>query len=123
MDGLDDRYLGTDWQDDPAADGVWRRVDEIPDEELWRAHERRRERLIAFARKRLRAQLIRRGASPREVEGAGEGLDPQALAIGFGRRFATYKRATLLFRDPERFVRMVANAERPVQFIFAGKAH
>ena len=78
---------------------------------------------MAFARRRLRAQLERRGAPQAEIEAADEVLDPEALTIGFARRFATYKRATLLFRDPDRLLRILSNPERPVQIIFAGKAH
>jgi starch phosphorylase len=123
MAELYDRYLGTDWQDDPAAEGVWKRVDEMPDEELWRTHETRREKLIAFARRRLRKQLERKGASAMEIRESSQALDAQALTIGFARRFATYKRATLIFRDLDRLARIVSSTDRPVQFIFAGKAH
>ncbi len=123
MADLYDRYLGPRWIERPAELSVWQRVMRIPDEELWRTHERRRERLVAFARRRLRAQLEQRGSRPSEIEQAEEVLDPEALTIGFARRFATYKRATLLFRDVERLVRIVGDRDRPVQLIFAGKAH
>ncbi|HTU02341.1 MAG TPA: alpha-glucan family phosphorylase, partial [Candidatus Sulfotelmatobacter sp.] len=123
MAGLFDAYLGPRWVSHPADHSVWERVDNIPDAELWRTHERRRERLVAFARRRLRMQLEQRGAPPAERELADEVLDPKALTIGFARRFATYKRATLLFRDPERLARILSNPERPVQLILAGKAH
>jgi len=123
MADLYDRYLGPRWIERPADQTVWQQVMRIPDEELWRTHERRRERLVAFARKRLRAQLEQRGSRPAEVQAAEEVLDPEALTIGFGRRFATYKRGTLLFRDVERLARIVGNKDRPVQIIFAGKAH
>jgi len=118
-----ERYLGNRWREDPKDKTIWQRVDQIPDEELWRTHERRRERLIAFARKRLKAQLIDRGASTQEIDLADEVLEPAALTIGFARRFATYKRATLILRDPERLKRILTDKDRPVQFIFAGKAH
>ncbi len=121
--GLYDRYLGPKWVESPADQSVWKRVEEIPDGELWRTHERRRERLVAFARQRLRDQLTRRGAPPGEIAQAAEVLDPDALTIGFARRFAAYKRATLLLRDPERLERLLTNKDRPVQVIFAGKAH
>jgi starch phosphorylase len=98
-------------------------VEQIPDAELWRTHERRRERLVAFARRRLRSQMEHRGAPPAERELAEEVLDPKALTIGFARRFATYKRATLLFLDPERLARILSDPQRPVQIIYAGKAH
>ena len=120
---LYNRYLGPRWIDRPADASIWQRVMRIPDEELWRTHERRRERLVAFARKRLRQQLEKRGSRPSEIRQAEEVLDPDALTIGFARRFATYKRATLLFHDLERLARIVGDRERPVQLIFAGKAH
>jgi starch phosphorylase len=82
-----------------------------------------RERLVAFARERLRIQLQRRGLPPAEVTRANEVLDPEALTIGFARRFATYKRATLLFRDLDRLAAILGDRDRPVQIIFAGKAH
>ncbi len=123
MADLYDRYLGPRWIERPADQSVWQRVVRIPDEELWRTHERRRERLVAFARRRLRAQLEQRGSRPSEIRLAEEVLDPDALTIGFGRRFATYKRATLLFHDVERLARIVGDRDRPLQIIFAGKAH
>ena len=123
MAALFDRYLGPGWRDDPADPAVWQRVDDVPDEEMWRTHERRRGRLIAFARRKLRKQLENRGAPPSEIEQARGALDPNALTIGFARRFATYKRATLLFRDRERLARILNDPQRPVQIIFAGKAH
>jgi len=123
MAGLLSRYLGPHWIERPDDHNVWKRVDRIPDEELWRTHERRRERLVAVARERMRRQLERRGAAPKEVTDASEALHPDALTIGFARRFATYKRASLLFSDPERLVKILNQPGRPVQIIFAGKAH
>jgi starch phosphorylase len=120
---LFDRYLGPRWREDASDPSVWHNVQRIPGEELWRTHERRRERLVAFARSRLRAQLQRRGATAAEAAFADEVLDPRALTIGFARRFATYKRGALLFRDPERLATILDNWERPVQIILAGKAH
>ncbi len=117
------RYLGDGFVDDTSDPVVWESVDDIPDEELWRTHERRRERLVAFARKRLRNQLIARGASSLDVEAAKEVLDASALTIGFARRFATYKRATLAFKDIERLASLLLDPDRPVQLIIAGKAH
>lgn len=120
---LFDRYLGPRWREDPTDLHFWQQgITGIPGEELWRTHERRRERLVAFTRKRLVSQLEQRGAPPVEIDEAHEALDPKVLTIGFARRFATYKRATLLLRDVERFTNIVCG-ERPVQFIFAGKAH
>jgi starch phosphorylase len=124
MAGLFDRYLGPGWREDAEQQyELWGRVHHIPDEELWRTHERRRERLVAFARSRLRLQLVARGATLSEIAQADEILNPEALTIGFSRRFATYKRSTLLLRNPERLINILNNKERPVQFIFAGKAH
>jgi starch phosphorylase len=123
MAQLYDRYLGVQWEERPADHTVWRRVDHIPDAELWRTHERRRERLVAFARTRLKAQLKRRGSPPAEIARADEVLDPEALTIGFARRFATYKRGNLLFRNLDRLAAIVNNKDRPVQILYAGKAH
>lgn len=123
MGGLYDRYLGPRWREDAGDFALWSRVHHIPDEELWRTHERRRERLVAFARQRLQTQLEARGAPPSEVALAAEVLNSEAVTIGFGRRFATYKRALLLLRDPERLIKILTDKDRPVQIIFAGKAH
>jgi starch phosphorylase len=123
MKDIYERYLGPQWREEPANHTVWQRAEHISTEELWRTHERRRERLVSFARRRLRAQLARRGASQMNIEMADEILDPGILTIGFARRFAPYKRATLLLRDPERLARILNNPDRPVQVIFAGKAH
>ena len=123
MAGLYDRYLGPRWSENPMERNVWQRINQVPDEELWRTHERRRERLVAFARRRLQEQLEHRGAPPAEIESANEVLDPDSLTIGFGRRFSTYKRATLILRDPDRLARILNDKDRPVQIIFAGKAH
>jgi len=123
MKELYDRYMGPRWRDEPADRSAWQRAEHIAAEELWRTHERRRERLVSFARRRLRDQLTRRGASQTEIEAADEALNPEALTIGFARRFAPYKRATLLLRDPERLARILTNPDRPVQVIFGGKAH
>jgi glycogen phosphorylase len=117
------RYLGPHWVERPYDHSVWEGVQRIPDEELWRTHERRRERLVAVARERLRRQLERRGAPQQEMVEASEALDPEALTIVFARRFATYKRALLLFTDPERLASILNLRGRPVQIIFAGKAH
>jgi starch phosphorylase len=120
---LYDRYLGPAWREEPANHDVWSRVRSIPAEELWRTHERRRERLVAWARQRVRKQRIQRAAPQAEIDAAAEVLDPDTLTIGFARRFATYKRATLILRDMDRLRRMLTDPARPVQIIFAGKAH
>jgi starch phosphorylase len=123
MNQLYDRYLGPNWPNEPANSDVWQGIDSIPAEELWRTHERRRERLVSWARKRVREQRIRRSAPQALIEAADEILDPDALTIGFARRFATYKRATLILRDLDRLKRLLLDTARPVQIIFAGKAH
>lgn len=123
MNQLYDRYLGPNWREEPANSDVWHRVYQIPAEELWRTHERRRERLVSWARTHVRNQRLRRSASQAEIEAADEILDPEILTIGFARRFATYKRATLLLRDLDRLKRILTDPDRPVQIIFAGKAH
>ena len=123
MSTLYQRYLGPNWAVDPDNQRVWERVERIPDSELWRTHERRRERLVDFARRRLRFQLTRRGALKKEIALASEVLNPEALTIGFARRFATYKRGNLIFRDPERLAAILNKANQPVQIIIAGKAH
>ena len=123
LDSLFLRYLGPRWVERPWDQAIWERIERVPDEELWRTHERRRERLVAVARDRLRQQFERRGATPKEVALATEVLDPEVLTIGFARRFATYKRSLLLFSDPDRLVKILNDRERPVQIIFAGKAH
>ncbi len=123
MAALFDRYLGPNWSEDPDNERVWEQVENIPDTELWLAHERCREHLVGFARNRLADQCKSRGASSSEVLSASEVLNPQVLTIGFARRFATYKRATLIFRDPERLDRIINHPKRPVQIVIAGKAH
>jgi glycogen phosphorylase len=123
MNQLYDRYLGPKWREEPADAKLWQRTQAIPAGELWRTHERRRERLVGFARRRLQAQLVNRGASQSAIDEAEEVLSPDALTIGFARRFATYKRATLLLRDSNRLSRILNDPHRPVQIIYAGKAH
>lgn len=123
MGELLESYLGTRFTQKPWEYDVWNSVDRIPDIELWRTHQRRREKLVFFARQRLKAQLERRGAQPGEMQIAEEVLSPHAFTIGFARRFATYKRANLLFSDLERLKRIVLNSDCPVQVIIAGKAH
>jgi starch phosphorylase len=118
-----DRYLGPRWIEDPDNVKVWERVDKIPNTELWRTHERARERLVTFARNRLRKQLLNRGVPDRDLAVADEVLNVETLTIGFARRFAPYKRAYLILKDIERLKKILIDEERPVQMIFAGKAH
>ncbi|WP_321471665.1 alpha-glucan family phosphorylase [uncultured Paludibaculum sp.] len=123
MSALLNRYLGPRWAEEPPGKAVWDRIERIPDGELWRVHQIRRERLIHYSRTRLSDQLRRRGATESEVAAGSGVLTQGVLTIGFARRFATYKRATLLLRDPARLKRILNNAERPVQILVAGKAH
>jgi starch phosphorylase len=123
MHELLDRYVGPGLRERPEDPSVWERAQAIPGGELWRVHELRRERLVLFARERLRAQWGRQGSRRLASRAADEALRPDALTICFARRFATYKRANLLFRDPERLAALLGDEARPVQLIVAGKAH
>ncbi|MFX1284262.1 MAG: alpha-glucan family phosphorylase [Promethearchaeota archaeon] len=117
------KYLGKNWltkQDDP---NLWEQVDEIPDKELWAAREESRDRMFVFLRERARIKRTEEGKDSRQTLAAGALLDPHALTIGFARRFATYKRAYLIFNDLERFKKNLLDRYTPIQIIFAGKAH
>ncbi|XGB42241.1 MAG: alpha-glucan family phosphorylase [Nodosilinea sp. LVE1205-7] len=119
------RYLGPSWSEASPSASLWKRVHAIPDEELWRNHEQCRSNLVVTVRERLTRSLLERGASARELKQAQECLDPFVLTIGFARRFATYKRATLFLHNLER-IRKIINGDgqgRRVQFVIAGKAH
>ena len=120
---LYDQYLAPDWRERWNDLDVWKQVNSIPDEELQETHRRRKRRLISFIRDRQTASASRRKAAASELRYSAEVLDPNALTIGFARRFATYKRATLLFRDIDRLKKILCNPEQPVQIIIAGKAH
>ena len=117
------RYLPADWRDHVEHNATWDAIDAIPDAELWQVHEQRKAKLLDLVRNRIARQLDRHGESPRTVAAAANLLNPRALTIGFARRFATYKRATLLFHDPARIAKLLNDPERPVQIIFSGKAH
>jgi starch phosphorylase len=120
------RYLGAELDNVDArnvAERFWERTDQIPDMDLWEAHQRQKLELMIFARNRLRHQFARHGEAPSVLEELEDVLDVGALTIGFARRFATYKRASLLFSDMDRISRLLWNKDRPVQIIFAGKAH
>jgi starch phosphorylase len=123
MRQLYERHLGHDWEDRLLEPELWSRVREIPDAELWQAHHSQKQRLVRFARERVRVQGARHGLAPAELRLVETLLDPQALTIGFARRFATYKRAVLLLSDLARLRALVSDPARPVQFLFAGKAH
>ena len=123
MQHLFDRYLSSSWQFDPVDYSIWEEVLNIPDDAIWRVHERQREKLVSWAARRIRQQLEARGAGTEEIERSAAALDPEILTIGFARRFATYKRATLLLHDLDRLHAILDNNEKPVQFLIAGKAH
>lgn len=123
MAQLYDHYLGPRWREDTSAAENWQRVERIPDLELWHAHSRLRERLVAYARECSQRQLYGRGGTGGVGPTTRPPLRPDVLTIGFARRFAAYKRATLLFRDIERLKALLLDENRPVQLIIAGKAH
>jgi starch phosphorylase len=121
-----ERYLDADLDDldsSTQASRWWERIDRIPAAELWAAHLRQKLELSVFARGRLRNQFARHGEAPSVLAQLEQALDPNILTIGFARRFATYKRAGMIFTDFDRLARMVNDADRPVQILFAGKAH
>ncbi len=123
MHALFNKYLGPDWvtrQDDP---GIWERLFDIPDSELWNLHLVMKQKLMGLFRERVRRRWVRGSDDPTQVLTSGTLLDPNALTIGFARRFATYKRANLIFKDLDRLRGILLNTHRPVQLVFAGKAH
>lgn len=121
MNDLFTKYINPSWEDAEQAD--WARIAEARDDELWRAREQGKEALVDFVRARLKAALLDQGFSPIDAAWADDVLDPTVLTIGFARRFASYKRATLLLSQPERLRALLLDPKRPVQLIFAGKAH
>jgi glycogen phosphorylase len=120
---LYDQYLQPDWREQLEDSKVWRLVNEIPSQELWEVHRKRKRRMVAFIRERARAAAILRKAPASEIQRMSEVLDPEAFTIGFARRFATYKRATLVLRDVARLKKILNNPDMPVQIVIAGKAH
>jgi starch phosphorylase len=123
MRRLYDRHLGVGWYRQSGASHTWAAIETVDDGELWETHLSLKGQLFAFVRRRVRAQAERRGESVEALRQFDKVLSPDALTIGFARRFATYKRANLLLKDMERLAAMVNDAKRPVQFVFAGKAH
>jgi starch phosphorylase len=120
---LYDRHLGTNWHQHSSEARIWEGIENIDDGELWETHLSLKSQLLEFVRRRAVEQAERRG-EPREVlQRLGKVLSPDALTIGFARRFATYKRANLILSDIENLASMVNDPKRPVQFVFAGKAH
>ena len=120
---LYNKYLIPYWQDNIYKDEVWENINNIPNQKLWGIHQQRKQKLLELVKESTTNRLRRSGYSYEEINDITSKLNPNALTIGFARRFATYKRATLIFRDLERITQILNNAERPVQLIFAGKAH
>ncbi len=123
MHALYDRHLGPDWPRHSGEPDVWAGIEHVNHGELWETHQALKARLLDFVRRRAARQEERRNASPEMVEGARRSLSADTLTIGFARRFAEHKRADLVLRDLERLVELVSNTQRPIQFVFAGKAH
>lgn len=123
MRTLVEEELGMDWNEHLTDTEFWAGVRKLPDQEVWEAHNHQKARMIKLVRSRLVKQFARHGKSPDEMREVNHLLDPNALTIGFARRFATYKRAGLIFKDYNRLKHIIMNQDRPVQFIFSGKAH
>jgi glycogen phosphorylase len=120
---LYDRHLGTGWHEHSSEAKIWEGIENVDDGELWETHLILKSLLIEFVRRRAVRQAERRGEGPNELQRLARVLTPDALTIGFARRFATYKRANLILTDIERLAAIVNDPKRPVQFVFAGKAH
>jgi glycogen phosphorylase len=120
---LYDRHLGVGWQKLSGSKHTWEAIEDVDDGELWETHLSLKAQLLNFVRSRAKEQAERRGESPQALQRLNKVLSPDALTIGFARRFATYKRANLLLKDIERLTTMVNDPKRPLQFLFAGKAH
>ena len=120
---LYNKYMIPYWQDNMHQDYVWEKIRNIPDEKLWSIHNDRKIKLLKLVKDNTTERLRRSGYSYEEINEIVSKINPNALTIGFARRFATYKRATLIFKDLERITQIINNSERPVQLIFAGKAH
>ena len=121
---LYDQYLGKDnWHEEPDIPEAWEAIIDIPDDVLWNTHQILRSKALDLIRTRVARQRRRNGESPAKVAAAYDLFDPNALTIGFARRFATYKRSSLIFWDIERIKRLLSNPAHPIQIIFSGKAH
>ena len=120
---LYNKYLIPYWQDSIQVDDTWKKINNIPNAELWNEHMVRKQRLLELVKQNVTANMRSNGKSYEEINEITSKLNPNALTIGFARRFATYKRATLIFRDLERITQILNNSDKPVQLIFAGKAH
>jgi starch phosphorylase len=123
MQHLLDRFLPDAWRTRVADPAVWEAIERIPDAELWHVRQQLRALMVREMRERSVADRLSRGESPDYVEAALRAFDPEALTIGFARRVATYKRLHLLTRHADRALQLLANTERPIQLVIAGKAH
>ena len=123
MKELYNKYLIPFWQDNIHQESIWEKIDSIPNDKLWNIHVARKQKLINIVKENVTNRLRRSKVSYEEINEITSKLNPNALTIGFARRFATYKRATLIFRDIERITQILNNNDKPVQIIFAGKAH
>ncbi len=123
LKALYNKYMMPYWQDNIQDDATWKKINNIPDEELWEEHLKRKEKLMDIVKENVTERYKRSGYSYDDINEVVSKLNPNALTIGFARRFATYKRATLIFRDIERLTQLLNQEKRPVQIIFAGKAH
>ncbi len=117
------QYVSPNWMERQSDPTLWTRIEEVPDKVLWQAHLHLKQKLFTIMRERARDARIAQTTAPDKLLASGIFLDPDALVIGFARRFATYKRAYLIFRDIERLKKLIHHRYRPVQFIFSGKAH
>src|SRR6185369_7072984 len=118
-----DRHLGIGWEEHSGESRIWEGIETVDDGELWETHLSLKARLLEFVRRRAKDQALHRGEAPDKLQRLDRVLSPDALTVGFARRFATYKRANLILKDLERLALMVNDPKRPVQFLFAGKAH
>jgi starch phosphorylase len=123
MDALFQDYLGPNWKDRQDDPSIWENIANIPDEHLWQVRQTLKAYLLAFIREHARTRWVRQQASAAQLAASGTLLDPNALTIGFSRRFTDYKRPELIFHDEERLARLLNATRRPIQLIFAGKAH
>ena len=120
---LYEKYFGKDFYADQSNEEIWKKIYNVPDEEIWALRVKQKTALIEYIRKRFRKSWLKNQGDPSRVVSLLDKINPNALLIGFGRRFATYKRAHLLFTDLERLKKIVNNPDYPVQFIYTGKAH
>ena len=118
-----DQYLGTEWRDNLDDVEMWKKVEDIPDEVLWEVRRHQKRQLNSYIARSARRVWVTGSKHPVQIIAGGVLLEPDALTIGFARRFPTYKRGNLILRDYERLLRLLNNTDRPVQFVFSGKAH